>query len=59
MNLISSLLHNFVDGLAVGVAFSLGNPREFIGVTVGIIAHEIPREMGDVAILLKSRFSVR
>jgi zinc transporter ZupT len=43
LNLISSLLHNFIDGLAIGIAFNLGNPREFIPVTVGIIAHEIPR----------------
>ena len=39
LNLISSLLHNFIDGAAIGVAFSLGNPKEFIPVTVGIIAH--------------------
>lgn len=55
--MISSLLHNFIDGLAIGLAFSLGNPSEFVPITVGIIAHEIPREMGDVAILLKSRFN--
>lgn len=46
-----------IDGLAIGIAFNLGNPNEFLPVTFGIIAHEIPREMGDVAILLKSRFS--
>jgi zinc transporter ZupT len=39
LNLISSLIHNFIDGLAIGVAFSLGNPKEFLPVTVGIIAH--------------------
>lgn len=27
LNLISSLLHNFIDGLAIGIAFNLGNPR--------------------------------
>lgn len=59
LNLISSLLHNFIDGLAIGIAFNLGNPNEFIPITVGIIAHEIPREMGDVAILLKSNFNPR
>lgn len=59
LNLISSLLHNFIDGLAIGIAFNLGNPNEFIPITVGIIAHEIPREMGDVAILLKSKFNPR
>ena len=56
---MSSLLHNFIDGAAIGVAFSLGNPNEFIPVTIGIIAHEIPREMGDVAILLKSKFNAK
>ena len=59
LNLISSLLHNFIDGAAIGIAFNLGNPNEFIPITVGIIAHEIPREMGDVAILLKSKFNAR
>ena len=59
INLFSSLLHNFIDGAAIGVAFSLGNPKQFIPVTVGIIAHEIPREMGDVAILLKSNFNAK
>ncbi len=39
LNLISSLLHNFIDGAAIGVAFSLGNPNEFKAVTIGIIAH--------------------
>ena len=57
MNLISSLLHNFIDGLAIGIAFNVGNPNSFLPVTYGIIAHEIPREMGDVAILLKSKFN--
>ena len=57
LNLISSLIHNFIDGLAIGIAFSTGHPEEFIPVLVAIIVHEIPREMGDVAILIKNKFS--
>lgn len=57
LNLIGSLIHNFVDGLAVGVAFAAGEPDHIVGVLVAVIAHEIPREMGDVAILLKNYFT--
>lgn len=27
LNLLSSLLHNFIDGFAIGVAYSTGNPH--------------------------------
>lgn len=43
LNLIASLLHNFIDGLAIGVAFSTGESEEFIPVLIAIIVHEIPR----------------
>lgn len=55
--MIGSLIHNLVDGLAVGVAFATGDPDEIVGVMVAVVAHEIPREMGDVAILMKNHFS--
>ena len=57
LNLISSLIHNFIDGLAIGVAFATGKPEEFIPVLIAVIAHEVPREMGDVAILIKNEFT--
>lgn len=57
MNLLGSFIHNFIDGLALGVAFATGNPLEIVPVIIAIIAHEIPRELGDVAILLKSKFT--
>lgn len=57
LNLLGSLVHNFIDGLALGVAFSTGDSEVFVPVLVAIIAHEIPRELGDVAILLKSSFT--
>lgn len=57
MNLLGSFIHNFIDGLALGVSFATGNPLEIVPVIIAIIAHEIPRELGDVAILLKSKFT--
>ena len=43
-----------MDGLAIGVAFATGKSEEFIPVLIAVICHEIPREMGDVAILMKN-----
>lgn len=57
MNIFGSAIHNFFDGLALGIAFATANPTQIIPVVVAIIAHEIPRELGDVAILLKSEFT--
>lgn len=55
--MLASLIHNFLDGLAIGIAFSTGHPDEFVPLLIAIICHEIPREMGDVAILMKNNFS--
>lgn len=57
MNLIGSFIHNFIDGLATGIAFATGRPSQIVPVIVAIIVHEIPRELGDVAILLKATFT--
>lgn len=49
-------LHNLVDGIALGAAF-VADPA--LGVTVGIavLAHEIPQEVGDYALLLDAGLS--
>jgi zinc and cadmium transporter len=56
MILIGDSLHNFVDGVAIAVAFnrsiSLG-----IATSVAVIAHEVPQEAGDFAILLENGYS--
>lgn len=49
--IIGDTLHNFIDGLAIGVAF-LVSPATGIITTVAVAAHEIPQEIGDFGLLL-------
>jgi zinc transporter ZupT len=39
MNILGSFIHNFIDGLAIGVTFATGNRQQIISVVVAIIAH--------------------
>lgn len=55
MILIGDSLHNFVDGVAVAVAFGSSIPMG-IATAVAVIAHEVPQEVGDFAILLESGY---
>jgi len=54
--LLGDGIHNFVDGVMITAAFltdfSLG-----IVTSLAVVAHEIPQEVGDFAILLESGFS--
>ena len=54
--LIGDTLHNFVDGIVLAAAFLASIP---LGMATGlaIIAHEVPQEVGDFAILIESGFS--
>jgi zinc and cadmium transporter len=54
---VSELIHNFFDGFAIGVGFASKERSQFIPIVVAVFAHEIPSEMGNVGILLKSKFS--
>ncbi|XXF78941.1 ZIP family metal transporter [Myxococcaceae bacterium GXIMD 01537] len=48
--LASDALHNFGDGAAVAAAF-LTSPSAGVATAIAIIAHEVPQEMGDYALL--------
>jgi zinc transporter 7 len=53
LNLAADAFHNFTDGLAIGASFLAGNNVGVI-TTFTILFHEIPHEVGDFAILIKS-----
>jgi len=54
--LIGDAFHNFTDGVIIAGAFLLSVP---LGIATGlaVVAHEIPQELGDFAILLESGYS--
>lgn len=54
--LFGDSLHNFLDGVAIAAAFSAGNPVG-IATTLAVIAHEVPHEIGDLALLLDGGMS--
>ena len=58
MILIGDALHNFTDGLLLAAAFLTDIQLGLIA-TGAVVAHEIPRELGDFAVLLDSGFSWR
>ena len=49
-------IHNFVDGVLIAAAF-LTDVQLGIVTSLAIMAHEIPQEVGDFAILLESGYS--
>jgi len=49
--MVGDLVHNVIDGLAIGAAFLVSIPTGII-TTLAVAAHEIPKELGTFAILL-------
>ncbi|KFD49902.1 hypothetical protein M514_09231, partial [Trichuris suis] len=58
MIIIGDSIHNFIDGLSIGAAFSR---KLFTGISisVAVFCEEFPHELGDVAILISSGMSVK
>nr|CAI5845453.1 unnamed protein product [Callosobruchus analis]CAI5853030.1 unnamed protein product [Callosobruchus analis] len=56
LNLVANTMDNFTHGLSLGGAF-LVSLRLGLFTTFAILVHEIPHEVGDFAILLRSGFT--
>lgn len=53
--LIGDAFHNFVDGVVIAAAFLVSFPLG-VATAMAVIAHEVPQEVGDFAILIDSGY---
>lgn len=58
VNMFGESVHNFIDGLVIAAGFVAGIPIG-ISTTLAVMIHEIPHEVGNVAILLHSGYPRR
>jgi zinc and cadmium transporter len=56
MVIVGDTFHNFIDGVIIAASF-MADVQLGIVTSLAIIAHEIPQEVGDFAVLLNSGYS--
>jgi len=58
MILAADSMHNFIDGLIIGGSFMV-SPAMGIATSLAVMLHEIPQEIGDLAILMHSGLGLK
>lgn len=56
LSIVGDATHNFIDGLTIGASFVV-SVHIGVAVTIAIICHEIPHELGNYGILIYGGFS--
>jgi len=56
MSLVGDTLHNFIDGIIIGVSYIASIPIG-IATTIAVIFHEIPQEIANFGVLVHGGFS--
>lgn len=54
--ILGDSIHNFLDGVVIALAY-LANPALALPTTLAVVAHEVPQEISDFAILLDRGWS--
>ena len=57
ISMIGDFIHNFTDGLSIGVAY-VANYKMGVITTMAMLFHEIPHEVGDFALLFSLNYSI-
>lgn len=56
INLVGDALHNLLDGVIIAAAYLIDTAAG-VATTIAVAAHEIPQELGDFAVLVRSGMS--
>ncbi|MEK7567907.1 MAG: ZIP family metal transporter [Patescibacteria group bacterium] len=56
MVIVSDVVHNFIDGVIIAASFMASFPLG-IATTIAVMLHEIPHEIGNVALLIHAGFT--
>lgn len=56
LNILADTAHNVTDGMAIAASFMVSEKAGYL-TTFAVLCHEVPHEIGDLAILVKSGYT--